>query len=46
MTLEKAVEQLRVNYERGKINPTIHDPVSWALYKTWRMADKKKKSPK
>lgn len=42
MTLEEAVEALKRNYTRGKGNPTIRDPVCWALYHTWRQADAEK----
>lgn len=40
MTIEKAIEALKENYAKGLTNPTVYDPVGWALYKTWRMADK------
>lgn len=42
VTLEGAVEVLRRNVERAKGNPTIRDPVCWALYHTWRQADAEK----
>ena len=35
MTLDKAIT-----------NPTIYNPIAWALYKTWRAADSKEKKLK
>ena len=37
--LDRAIEWLKKNYEDGKNNPTVRDPVAWALYKTWRQED-------
>lgn len=34
--LDRAIECLKKNYKAGKNNPTVRDPVAWALYKTWR----------
>lgn len=43
MTLEKAIEMLNRKYEQAKDNPQINDPVAWALYRAWRIADREKK---
>ena len=40
MTLQKAVKLLEKEYEKAKNAPFVHDPVAYALYQVWRMADK------
>ena len=42
MNMEQAIKALRDNYQRALKNPTIGNPMAWALYKTWRMADRRK----
>lgn len=42
MTFDEAVEQLRIEYEKAKKNKHIKNPIAYALYHTWRMADSKK----
>ena len=46
MTLDKAIELLKLNYDKAITNPTIYNPIAWALYKTWRAADSKGKKLK
>lgn len=47
MKLIKAIEILQEKYKQAKGNPQIIDPVAWALYRTWRIADgERKKSSK
>ena len=46
MTLDRAIELLKQNYDRAINNPTVRNPVAWALYKTWRAADSKEKKLK
>ena len=43
MTIEEAIEVLKRKYEQVKDNPQINDPVTWALYRTWRISDGEKK---
>lgn len=43
MNMEQAVRALHDNYQRALKNHTIDNPMAWALYKTWRMADKERK---
>ncbi len=42
MKIGKAIEVLMEKYNQAKDNPQINDPVAWALYRTWRIADKDK----
>lgn len=39
--LRKAVELLRKEYEKAKKNPIVRDPLAYALYQVWKMADEK-----
>ena len=41
MRLETAIKLLKVHYETAKKLEWVHNPVAFALYQTWRMADKK-----
>lgn len=41
MTLEKAIEILKANYEKAKMLSFVRRPVSWALYRTWEEVDRK-----
>lgn len=43
MTFEKAVAQLRTEYEKACKNELIKSPLAYALYKTWRFVDGKEK---
>ena len=40
MTIEKAIERLREEYEKARENPYVNDPVAYALYHVWKEADK------
>ena len=40
MTLEKAIELLKREYERAKGLEFVHNPLAWALYRVWKVADK------
>ena len=40
MTLEEAVEMLETEYERAKNLEYVINPLAWALYHTWRKADR------
>lgn len=46
MTLEKAIEILKANYERAKMLSFVRRPVSWALYRTWEEVDRKERRGK
>lgn len=37
--LQKAIELLEKNYERGLGRDFVRDPVAWALYQTWKEID-------
>jgi hypothetical protein len=39
MTLEKAIELLKAEYERAKDLEYVRKPLAWALFKVWRKAD-------
>ena len=43
MQLIKAIEILKQKYDQAKDNPQINDPVAWALYRTWQIADRDRK---
>ena len=36
MTLEKAIEMLKAEYERALKLEFVYDPLAWALYRVWR----------
>lgn len=38
--MEKAIKTLNAEYEKAKENPVVRDPVAWALYQTWRRAER------
>lgn len=42
MSLEKAIEILRTEYERAVKLEWVHSPVAYALYQTWKKADNHK----
>ena len=46
MTLEEAIETVRKMYEIGLNMPFVYNPVAWALYQAWKMADIKGKHKK
>lgn len=39
MTLEKAIEILKKEYEKAKQLEWVRNPIAYALYKTWKQAD-------
>lgn len=39
MTLEKAIELLKVKYENAKRLDFVKNPTAWALYHVWKLAD-------
>ncbi len=40
MTFEQAVSLLRKHYEKAKQLSHVKNQLAWALYQTWKMADK------
>lgn len=42
MTLEQAIAILRRQYEEAKKLPYVKNPLAWALYHTWKIADKER----
>lgn len=43
MTLEETIKLLESEYERAKHLDFVINPITYALYKVWRMADRRKK---
>lgn len=41
MTLEKAIEILKSEYEKAKKQKYIIKPLAYALYQVWKVVDKK-----
>ncbi len=39
MTLEKAIEQIRIAYEQAERLPWVQNKTAWALYQVWKIAD-------
>ena len=39
MTLQKAIKLLEREYEQAKNNPWILNPMAYALYQVWKIAD-------
>lgn len=39
MTLEKAIEILKTEYEKAKKLKWVYNPIAYALYQTWKKAD-------
>ena len=39
MKIEKAKRLLEAEYEKAKKLEWVHNPVSYALYQVWKMAD-------
>lgn len=42
MTIEDAIYYLKDNYEYAKKKAFIRDPLNWALFTTWKMADSRR----
>lgn len=40
MTLEKAIELLKFEYEYAKRQKWIKNPLAYALFQVWKIADK------
>ena len=40
VTVEKAIKLLKEEYEKAKKLEWVHNPLAYALYKVWKMADK------
>lgn len=40
MTIDKALERVRKEYEKAKDLEFVRDPVAYALHRVWRAADK------
>lgn len=40
--IEKAIKELRKQYEYAKENLFVRDPLAYALYKTWKKFDEKR----
>lgn len=39
MTIARAIKLLQMEYERAKQLEYIHNPLAWALYQVWKMAE-------
>ena len=39
MRLGKALQMIEEEYEKAKELEFVHDPVAYALYRVWKMAD-------
>lgn len=39
MTLDKAIKLLEKEYARAKTLKYIRNPIAWALYRVWKLAD-------
>lgn len=39
MTLDEAIEVLKEMYETALKMPFVFNPIAWALYQTWKVAD-------
>ena len=42
MTLQKAMRLLAVEYEKAKKLEWVHNPLAYALYQVWKMADRER----
>lgn len=42
MTLDKAIELLKIEYEKSKALKWVRKPIAYSLYQVWKIADKKK----
>lgn len=43
MTSERAIELFKEEYERAKKLDYVQKPISYALYQTWKIIDKKER---
>ena len=44
MTLEKVTKMLKAEYEKAKNLSFVRNPLAYALYKVWKVADKQNKT--
>ena len=42
MTIDDAIYYLKDNYEYAKKKQFIRDPLTWALFTTWKMSDSRR----
>lgn len=40
MTIEKAIKQIRAEYERAKKMEIVENPLAYALYQVWKIVDR------
>lgn len=40
MRLATAIKLIEEEYEKARHREFIHNPLAWALYKVWKMADR------
>ena len=40
MTLKAALRQVEIEYERAKRMKFVYNPLAYALYQVWRIADR------
>lgn len=40
MTIEEAIKELEKEYENAKKNGWVQNPVAYALYQVWKIADR------
>ena len=41
MTIDEAIDLLKIQYAKAKTIPWVKTPLAYALYKVWKVADKK-----
>lgn len=41
MTIERAIESLKIEYEKAKRLAYVRNPLAYALYQAWKVADRK-----
>lgn len=46
MTLEGAIECLKIEFEFAKLRPYIKNPLAYALYQVWKKADREERRGK
>lgn len=44
MDIEKAIKMLKAEYEKAKNLSFVWNPLAYALYKVWKVADKQNKT--
>lgn len=44
MNIDKAIKLLQEYYEKGQTLQYVRDPLAWALYQVWKIADSKARS--